>query len=60
LRFIYRPGIFTGLVNLSSRPLAVKRLGTSGAVFGLYGLLNRTADLAGVPPMAWHVADAGG
>jgi len=31
-------GIFTGLVNLSSRPLAVT-VGTSGAVFGLYGLL---------------------
>src|SRR5262245_54590888 len=31
-------GIFTGLVNLSSHPLAVT-VGTSGAVFGLYGLL---------------------
>jgi membrane associated rhomboid family serine protease len=30
-------GIFTGLVNLSSHPLAVT-VGTSGAVFGLYGL----------------------
>jgi membrane associated rhomboid family serine protease len=31
-------GIFTGLVNLSSHPLAVT-VGTSGAVFGLYGVL---------------------
>ena len=31
-------GVFTGLVNLSSHPLAVT-VGTSGAVFGLYGLL---------------------
>ena len=31
-------GVFTGLVNLSSRPLAVT-VGTSGALFGLYGLL---------------------
>jgi membrane associated rhomboid family serine protease len=31
-------GIFTGLVNLSTHPLAVT-VGTSGAVFGLYGLL---------------------
>jgi membrane associated rhomboid family serine protease len=31
-------GIFTGLVNLSSHPLAAT-VGTSGAVFGLYGLL---------------------
>ncbi len=31
-------GVFTGLVNLSSHPLAVT-VGASGAVFGLYGLL---------------------
>jgi len=31
-------GVFTGLVNLSSHPLAVT-VGSSGAVFGLYGLL---------------------
>jgi membrane associated rhomboid family serine protease len=31
-------GVFAGLVNLSSHPLAVT-VGASGAVFGLYGLL---------------------
>jgi rhomboid protease GluP len=31
-------GVFTGLVNLSSRPVAVT-VGASGAIFGLYGLL---------------------
>ena len=31
-------GVFTGLVNLSSHPVAVT-VGASGAVFGLYGLL---------------------
>lgn len=32
-------GVFAGLVNLSSRPVAVT-VGASGAVFGLYGLLG--------------------
>ena len=34
-------GVFTGLVNLSSQPLAVT-VGASGAIFGLYGLLLAT------------------
>jgi membrane associated rhomboid family serine protease len=34
----FSAGAFTGLVNLSSHPLAVT-VGASGAVFGLYGLL---------------------
>jgi rhomboid protease GluP len=34
-------GVFAGLVNLSSHPLAVT-VGASGAIFGLYGLLLAT------------------
>ena len=52
-------GVFAGLVNLSSYPLAVTS-GASAAIFGLYGLLLAIRLLAAVPASRRRTAAGGG